>query len=79
LSAYRPETDASCQYVARDCGSHILSLEHPGNAKASNVDRHQREDVPMRQLVVPWRAGPSVAEVVACHILVAGKPSGVIR
>src|SRR5206468_9581959 len=64
--------------VSAHRGSHIVPAELALDRKTRHVERVKREDVAMDDRIVPRGTGSVVAEVIAGHILVAGKPAGVV-
>src|SRR5262245_29007650 len=59
-------------------GDYIRSRERPAYAALRNTEGVKRKHVVVRNLVVPRRARPVVAEIVARHVLVRGEPLRVI-
>src|SRR6185503_3979628 len=66
------------QRVSLDRLQHVGGGELALHRALVEVDGEQREDVAVRDLVVPRRARPVVAEVVARHVLVVCEPGGVV-
>ena len=54
------------------------AAESPFHRQFFDIERKYGKDVAMDNLIVPRRAGAIVAVVIAPHVVVAGKPVGVV-
>ena len=64
--------------VSRHRPAGVRAGEYSRGRKPCDVERVQREDIVMRQDVVPRRTRAVVPEVVACHVRVAREPARVV-
>src|SRR5450830_1135931 len=66
------------QHVALQRIVHVGAGEFAGDGQLLLIHRIQRKNVTVHDRVVPWRTRAVIAEVIATHVAVAGKPAGVI-
>src|SRR4029453_2599349 len=66
------------EHVAGHRLARIGACKDSAEVESYDIEREQREHVPVGNRVVPRWTGAVVSEIVAGHVLVAGEPSGVI-
>src|SRR5688500_17607198 len=66
------------KYMPAHRGPGLGTRESRRQLEPRNVERVQREHVPMNELVVPWRARAVVAVIVSEHFEIVREPGGVI-
>jgi hypothetical protein len=64
--------------VTVHCRTDLLAGEFALDRQRRYIESEKGKHVAVDDLVVPWRAGTIVAVVVAAHVIVAGKPVGVV-